>query len=108
MIVAVTSGSIIVDTSSYTLSPGKTYCIGVKLNGTVRSNISVYSENSCVSIQYKGRAANGAELYLVKANNDGTGYAVFSTAAGGYVRTQINVVKGAVSHGIGGRLIAKA
>ena len=108
MIVAVTSGSMIVDTSSYTLSPGKTYCIGVKLNGTDRSNISVYSENSCVSVQYKGRAANGVELYLVKANSDGTGYAVFSTAAGGYVRTQINVVKGAVSHGTGGRLIAKA
>lgn len=108
MIVAVTSGSMIVDTSSYTMSPGKTYCIGVKLNGTDRSNISVYSENSCVSVQYKGRTANGIELYLVKANSDGTGYAVFSTAAGGYVRTQINVVKGAVSHGIGGRLIAKA
>ena len=108
MIVAVTSGSMIVDTSSYTLSPGKTYCIGVKLNGTDRSNISVYSENSCVSVQYKGRTANGIELYLVKANSDGTGYAVFSTAAGGSVRTQINVVKGAVSHGTGGRLIAKA
>lgn len=108
MIATVPSGSIIVDTSSYTLSPGKTYIIGVKLNGAVRSSLNVHSANSCTTVQYKGRASNGVELYSIKANSVGTGYVFFDTAAGGSVKTQINVVNGAASQGVGAKLTAIA
>jgi hypothetical protein len=108
MIANVTNGSITVDTASYTLSPGKTYTIGVKLYGTDKNSLNVHSANNCTTVQYKGKTSNGTELYSIRGSNAGTGYILFDTAAGGSVKVQINVVNGAVSHGVGGSLTAIA
>lgn len=106
--VSVTHGSIIVDTSSYTMAPGNSYTIGVKMNGTDKNKINIHSLNKCTTVQYKGKGSNGVELYCIKANCTGTGYVLFDTPAKGSVRTQINIAVGNVAHGNSKRLIAVA
>ena len=105
MIAAVAGGSIIVDTSSYTMSPGAKYCIGVKISGLDRKKLNVHSANNCTTIQYAGNV-KGLDLYVVKAEQPGVGYAIFDVIGGQSVRTQINVQAGASPHGVSGRLIA--
>lgn len=105
MITAVAAGSIIVDTSSYTMSPGGKYCIGVKINGLDRKKINVHSANSCTTIQYAGYSG-GLDLYVVKGEQAGVGYAIFDIIGGQSVRTQINVQSGATPGGVSARLIA--
>ena len=108
MITKVSGGSIIVDTSSYTLSPGGKYSIGVRMYGLNRNNLNVHSGNSCTSVQYGGKTKEGLELYTVTANSEGTGSVIFEITGGQSVVTQINVVNGAKPGGVSGRLIASA
>lgn len=105
MITAVAGGSIIVDTSSYTMGPGGKYCIGVRISGIDRSKLNVYSTNGSASVQYSG-ASGGLDLYTVKGVQPGVGFIVFEIVGGQSVRTQINVVQGAKPGGVSGRLIA--
>jgi hypothetical protein len=105
MITTVSGGSIIVDTSSYTMAPGGKYCIGVRMYGVDRRSVNVHSANSCTTIQYGGNV-KGLELYTVKAETLGTGYAIFDLPGGQSVRTEINVQAGASPHGVSARLIA--
>ncbi len=105
MIANVVSGSIIVDTASYTMSPGGKYCIGVKVSGLDRKQINVHSANSCTTIQYAGYSG-GLDLYVVKGEQPGVGYAIFDVIGGQSVRTQITVQNGAKAGGVSARLIA--
>ena len=105
MITTVSGGSIIVDTSSYTMAPGGKYCIGVRMYGVDRKSLNVHSANSCTTIQYGGNV-KGLELYTIKAEKAGTGYAIFDLPGGQSVRTEINVQPGASPHGVSARLVA--
>lgn len=105
MNVTVASGSIIVDTSSYTMAPGGKYTIGVKLYGIDRKKLDVRSANSTTFMEYRG-TSNGLELYSVTAMQAGTGTVVFEIAGGQSVRTQISVQPGVLPHGVSARLIA--
>ncbi|HEX3038717.1 MAG TPA: hypothetical protein VHP54_00280 [Caproiciproducens sp.] len=104
--VNVAGGTIVVDTSSYTMSPGGKYYIGVKLYGLDKSKLNVHSGSACTTVQYGGRDKNGTELYVVKGNQAGTGSVIFEIIGGGLVTTQINVVNGAKPQGVSGRLVA--
>ena len=105
MDVTVASGSIIVDTSSYTMAPGGKYTIGVKLYGIDRKRLDVRSANNTTYMEYKG-TSNGLELYSVTAMQAGTGTIIFEITGGQSVRTQISVQSGIYPHGVSARLIA--
>lgn len=105
MVATVVSGSIIVDTASYTMIPGGKYYIGVKVNGLDKKRINVHSANSCTTVQYAGNSG-GLDLYVVKGVQSGVGYVMFDIAGGQSVRTQINVQSGAAPGGVSARLIA--
>jgi hypothetical protein len=107
MAVTVSGGSIVVDTSSYTMKPGAKYYIGVKMYGLNKNNLNVHSGNSCTEVQYGGNK-NGTDIYVITANVVGTGYVSFDIIGGQAVSTQINVVSGASPHGVSGRLAAVA
>lgn len=104
--VTVPGGSIAVDTSSYTMSPGSSYTIGVRLYGVGKSSLNVHSANSCTTVQEAGTSAGGIQLYRVHANSAGTGYVLFDTSAGGKIQTRINVVSGVSPSGVSARLVA--
>lgn len=106
MLVNVAGGTIIVDTSSYTMSPGGKYYIGVKLYGLDKSKLNVHSGSACTTVQYAGKDTKGTELYMVKGNQAGTGSVIFEIIGGGSVTTQISVENGAKPHGVSGRLVA--
>lgn len=105
MITNVAGGSITVDTSSFTMSPGAKYCIGVRIQGLDRKRLNVHSANGCTTIQYGG-CKNGLDLYTVKAEQQGTGYAIFDVVGGTSVSTRIDVIPGAAPQGVSARLIA--
>ncbi len=104
--VNVAGGTIIVDTSSYTMGPGGKYYIGVKLYGLDKSRLNVHSGSACTTVQYAGKDKKGTELYMVKANQAGTGSVIFEITGGQSVTTQINVENGAKPRGVSGRLVA--
>lgn len=106
MAVTVAGGTIIVDTASYTMSPGGKYCIGVKMFGLDRSKLNVRSSNSCTTVQYAGKDKKGTDLYMVKGVQAGIGSVIFEVIGGSSVTTQINVENGAKPHGVSGRLVA--
>jgi hypothetical protein len=106
MAVTVAGGTIIVDTASYTMSPGGKYCIGVKMFGLDRSKLNVHSGNSCTTVQYAGKDQRGTDLYMVQARQTGIGSVIFEVIGGSSVTTQINVENGAIPHGVSGRLVA--
>lgn len=108
MITKVAGGSIVVDTASYTMSPGSKYYIGVKINKLDRKNLNIYSTNSNATVQYAGKAANGLDLYVVTAKQTGVGDIAFEIIGGQSVKTTINVQDGVKSSGVSGRLIAAA
>lgn len=105
MKVTVVGGSILVDTSSYTMSPGHKYSIGVKSSGIDRKKLNVHSANSCTTVQYGG-SKNGLDLYRVEALKPGVGYVIFDIIGGQSVRTKINIANGAAQGGVSGRLTA--
>lgn len=106
MITKVAGGSIVVDTASYTMIPGGKYVIGVKINNVGKNDLNVYSQNSCTTVQYAGKAANGLDLYVVNGDSEGNGAVVFSLTGGQSVRTAITVQNGATPGGVSGRLVA--
>ncbi len=108
MIAKAAGGSIVVDTASYTMSPGKKYCIGVKINNVDKKDLNIHSANSCTTVQYAGKGANGLDLFVITANQTGVGYVAFDIIGGQSVQTTINIQNGVKSSGVSGRLVAAA
>ncbi|MGX8700402.1 hypothetical protein [Caproiciproducens sp.] len=108
MITAIAAGSIVVDTSSYTMSPGGKYYIGVKIGGIDRKKLNVHSQNACTTVDYAGKNKSGLDLYVVTGGQTGVGAVVFEIIGGQSVQTQITVENGAKPHGVSARLIAAA
>ncbi len=108
MISKVAGGSIVVDTASYTMSPGGKYCIGVRINKLDKKDLNVHSANSCTTVQYAGKGANGLDLFVVTAEQTGTGYVAFDIIGGQSVQTTINIQDGVKPSGVSARLIAAA
>ncbi|MGX8708800.1 MAG: hypothetical protein ACQGTM_00980 [bacterium] len=108
MITSIAAGSIVVDTSSYTLNPGGKYYIGVKIGGIDRKNLNVHSQNACTSVDYAGKNKSGLDLYVVTGRQTGVGAVIFEIVGGQSVQAQITVENGAKPHGVSARLIAAA
>jgi hypothetical protein len=108
MITKIAGGSIVVDTASYTMNPGGKYCIGVRLNNIQMKDLNVHSANSCTTVQYAGRAANGLDLFVVTARQTGVGSVLFDIIGGQSVRTAIIIQDGVTPGGVSGRIIAAA
>lgn len=102
------SAGILMDTASYTMSPGGKYCIGVQIKGLDESKLDVYSVNSCTDVQLIKKGNDGKNIYRVTAMQTGIGYVVFSITGGQMVTAEINVQNGAAAGGKSARMVALA
>lgn len=106
--IATVSGGILVDTQSYTMSPGGKYCIGVKIHGIDENKLNVYSVNSCTNVELYKKGTDGTRLYQVTGKETGTGYIMFEIGSGRAVKTRIDVQNGASASGTSARMVALA
>lgn len=103
------SAGIMVDTSSYTMSPGQKYVIGVKASGIDYRSINVSSVNSCTQVQFLKRTSDGMCLYTITGKSVGTGYVMFDLGSNGVaLKTQIDVQSGVSPHGSSSRMVLLA
>lgn len=106
-VAASVSGGIRVDTSSYTMSPGGTYVIGVAAKGIDEKTLLVFSDRSCAAVKAAGKSGD-LLLYRISGVSQGSAVVTFSIPGGGSVSTLITVQNGAKAAGSSARLVALA
>jgi hypothetical protein len=106
MSVTVNSG-VLLDTASYTLRPGASYCMGLLVRGLGGSDLNVSATNSsCVGIQLYRTGSDGMRLYRITGKNPGTSNIVFQVSGGEKVQAKVTVANGAKPSGKSARLVA--
>lgn len=105
MSVTVNSG-ILMDTMSYTMAPGASYCAGVLARGVDETGISVYSGSASARVAFYKKGSDGMILYRITGVQAGSADIVFAVSGGQSVKMSVTVAQGAASSGKSARLVA--
>ena len=105
MAVTVNSG-ILMDTLSYTMAPGASYCAGVLARGVGESDIGVSSSSADVGVAFYKKGSDGMMLYRITGVRAGSAEIVFAVSGGQSVKMSVTVKPGAASSGKSARLVA--
>lgn len=105
MSVTVNSG-ILMDTMSYTMAPGASYCAGVLARGVDETGVSVYSTSASARVAFYKKGSDGMILYRITGVQAGSADIVFAVSGGQSVKMSVTVAQGAASSGKSARLVA--